>query len=75
MPDLRIAIELENVARELTAGTDTDVHSGINASDDAFYAETPEWIAELNRLGVLNASRWRAPRCTSSPASAASARA
>jgi len=24
------------------------------ASDDAFYAETPEWIAQLNRLGILN---------------------
>lgn len=47
------------------------VHSGINATDDAFYAETPEWIAELSRLGVTNvemessamfvvARRWRA---------------
>ena len=54
VPDLEIALELAKVARELTAGTDTAVHSGINASDDAFYAETPEWIAELNRLGVLN---------------------
>ncbi|HEU4849363.1 MAG TPA: nucleoside phosphorylase [Terrimesophilobacter sp.] len=54
VPDLRIALELAEVARELTAGTDAAVHSGINASDDAFYAETPEWIAELNSLGVLN---------------------
>lgn len=54
VPDLRIATTLADTARELTAGTDTEVHTGINASDDAFYAETPEWIAELNRLGVLN---------------------
>lgn len=54
VPDLRLTLELEAVARELTAGTETSVYSGINASDDAFYAETPEWIAELNRLGVLN---------------------
>ena len=54
VPDLEIALELAKVARELTSGTETSVHSGINASDDAFYAETPEWIAELNRLGVLN---------------------
>jgi uridine phosphorylase len=54
VPDLGIAMELARIARELTAGTDTKVHSGINASDDAFYAETPEWIAELNRLGILN---------------------
>jgi len=54
VPDLKIATTLTDVARELTAGTDSTVYSGINASDDAFYAETPEWIAELNRLGVLN---------------------
>lgn len=54
VPDLEITRELAAVARELTAGTDTQVHTGINASDDAFYAETPEWIAELNRMGVLN---------------------
>ena len=23
-------------------------------SDDAFYAETPEWIGQLNRMGILN---------------------
>lgn len=54
VPDLAIATSLAETARELTAGTGTKVHTGINASDDAFYAETPEWIAELNRLGVLN---------------------
>ncbi|MBB5633357.1 uridine phosphorylase [Cryobacterium mesophilum] len=54
VPDLRITLELAEAARELTAGTTASVHSGINASDDAFYAETPEWIAELNQLGVLN---------------------
>jgi uridine phosphorylase len=54
VPDLAIALELAAVARELTQGTNAAVYSGINASDDAFYAETPEWIAELNRLGILN---------------------
>jgi uridine phosphorylase len=54
VPDLEITRSLAVVARELVDGTDTRVHSGINASDDAFYAETPEWIAELNRMGVLN---------------------
>ena len=29
-------------------------HAGLNATDDAFYAETPEWIAKLSRLGMLN---------------------
>jgi uridine phosphorylase len=54
VPDLQIALTLAEVARELTSGSSAAVHSGINASDDAFYAETPEWIGELNRLGVLN---------------------
>ena len=54
VPDLRIALELRRIAEELTAGSDTTVHSGINASDDAFYAETPEWIDTLNKLGILN---------------------
>ena len=30
------------------------MYSGINATDDAFYAEGPEWIAELSRMGILN---------------------
>ncbi|MCS0498434.1 nucleoside phosphorylase [Protaetiibacter mangrovi] len=54
VPDLEITRSLASVAQELVDGTETRVHSGINASDDAFYAETPEWIAELNRIGVLN---------------------
>lgn len=54
VPDLEITLGLAAAARELVVGTDAVVHTGINASDDAFYAETPEWIAELNRLGVLN---------------------
>jgi uridine phosphorylase len=54
VPDLAIATELATVARELTAGTGTAVYSGLNVSDDAFYAETPAWIAELEGLGILN---------------------
>jgi len=54
VPDLRITIELERIARELSEGTTASVYSGINASDDAFYAETPAWISELNELGILN---------------------
>jgi uridine phosphorylase len=54
VPDLAIATELAAVARELAAGTESAVHSGLNVSDDAFYAEGPEWIAQLNGLGILN---------------------
>ncbi|CAN5251718.1 nucleoside phosphorylase [soil metagenome] len=54
VPDLAIAVELKRLAELAVVGTGTAAHSGINASDDAFYAETPEWIAELNALGILN---------------------
>jgi uridine phosphorylase len=62
VPDLEIALALRrqaelhlaNTAAEHPERADWAVHSGINASDDAFYAETPEWIAQLNALGVLN---------------------
>ena len=30
------------------------VHTGINATDDAFYAETPEWIAKMQSMGLTN---------------------
>ena len=54
VPDLAITTELANVARELVTGTGTTAYSGLNVSDDAFYAEGPEWIDQLNRLGILN---------------------
>jgi len=50
VPDPSITLALERTARSLGY----TVHAGINATDDAFYAETPSWIAELSRLGVLN---------------------
>ncbi|GGF35457.1 nucleoside phosphorylase [Subtercola lobariae] len=55
VPDLELTLALRAAALALPgAGTDYHVLSGINASDDAFYAETPAWIAELNSLGILN---------------------
>ena len=30
------------------------MHTGLNASDDAFYAEGPEWIERLRAMGILN---------------------
>ena len=54
VPDLAIATTLAAVAHELSEGTGRAVYSGINATDDAFYAEGPEWIAELSRMGILN---------------------
>jgi DeoD family purine-nucleoside phosphorylase len=54
VPDLRVAVELEEVARELATLRGFGVHAGINATDDAFYAETPEWIEQLSKLGLTN---------------------
>src|SRR5579871_1150491 len=54
VPDLEMTVELDRVARALPGTGAFAVHSGISATDDAFYAETPEWIAQLSRLGVLN---------------------
>jgi uridine phosphorylase len=54
VPDLRLTIALEDVARELAPEAGFAVHSGINATDDAFYAETPAFIDELSRLGLTN---------------------
>lgn len=55
VPDLRITIELDRVAREIAARENKfNVHTGISVSDDAFYAETPAWVSQLNALGILN---------------------
>ena len=55
VPDLRITIELDRSARQIAAREgNLAVYSGISVSDDAFYAEGPAWISELNSLGILN---------------------
>jgi uridine phosphorylase len=54
VPDLELTVELTRTARRMGAAEGFAVHTGINATDDAFYAETPEWIAELSRLGIAN---------------------
>jgi uridine phosphorylase len=54
VPDLAITEALTRHARRLAEGADFAVHAGLNATDDAFYAEGPEWISQLNSLGILN---------------------
>ncbi len=54
VPDLAITTELTRAAYETASGTSSSVYAGLNASDDAFYAETPEWIGRLNEMGILN---------------------
>ncbi|MCY4425326.1 MAG: nucleoside phosphorylase [Acidimicrobiaceae bacterium] len=45
---------LIDAARDLAAERGFGVHVGINASSDAFYAETPEFVEELRKHRVSN---------------------
>ena len=56
VPDLRDHAGAREIrARQIAAREGTfAVHTGISVSDDAFYAETPAWISQLNSLGILN---------------------
>jgi uridine phosphorylase len=55
VPDISIAAELRRVAEAMAAERGGfRVYSGINATDDAFYAEGPEWISQLSGMGILN---------------------
>lgn len=54
VPDFAITAALARHSERLAAASGTRSHTGISISDDAFYAETPEWIGELNRMGLLN---------------------
>lgn len=54
VPDFDFTRELIDTARKMQPGLGCGVYYGINASDDAFYGETPEWIDKLQKLGCLN---------------------
>ncbi|XMB67262.1 nucleoside phosphorylase [Mycoplasmatota bacterium zrk1] len=54
IPDFQFTNLIQSVAKELTNGTDVNVFTGISATDDAFYGETPEWIQKLIDLKVTN---------------------
>lgn len=54
VPDFDFTNLLIQTAREQTKGTNTKVFAGINATDDAFYGETEEYIEKLIKLGLLN---------------------
>ena len=54
VPDFAFTNLMEQVAREKTEGSATGVFTGISATDDAFYGETPEWISKLIGLKVQN---------------------
>ncbi|MEA4912002.1 MAG: nucleoside phosphorylase [Oscillospiraceae bacterium] len=52
--DLDLTYLLVRTAKEMAQGTPSAVHFGVTATDDAFYAETPEWIEKLVKLGCTN---------------------
>ena len=54
VPDLSLTLALAGHAERLAASSGTASYRGISVSDDAFYAETPEWIGQLHRMGILN---------------------
>lgn len=54
VPDFDLTRTLIDTARDMRQRLGFGFAYGINASDDAFYGETPEWIAKLHDLGVLN---------------------
>jgi uridine phosphorylase len=54
VPDLEITATLRAEAMAAAASGDFAAHSGINVTDDAFYAESPEWTQSMTALGMLN---------------------
>lgn len=54
VPDLALTSALVAAARRGGREGGYGVHVGLSATDDAFWAETPEWIATLSGLGILN---------------------
>lgn len=54
VPDHFLTHELYEAARALKPSRRYELYLGPNASDDAFYGETPEWIEKLSRLKLLN---------------------
>ncbi|CAB4765248.1 MAG: nucleoside phosphorylase [Actinobacteria bacterium] len=54
VPDFELTLALINAGKDLAVEKGFTVHSGINATDDAFYAETPEWIAQMEKMGLTN---------------------
>lgn len=54
IPDFDLTRILIDTAREMEGQLGFKSYYGINATDDAFYGESPEWIEKLSSLGCLN---------------------
>lgn len=54
VPDFDLTRTLIDTAKDMKDEVSGKIYYGINASDDAFYGETEEWIEKLSKLGCLN---------------------
>lgn len=54
VPDLELTTRLREEAQAAAEGQPFEAHSGLNVTDDAFYAESPEWTHQMTGLGLLN---------------------
>lgn len=54
VPDFDFTRMLIDTAKDMKDEITGKIYYGINASDDAFYGETEEWIEKLSQLGCLN---------------------
>lgn len=54
VPDLELTHRLREEALKEAAGQAWTAHSGLNVTDDAFYAEPPEWTQRMSEMGMLN---------------------
>jgi uridine phosphorylase len=54
VPDLELTHRLREEAMREAEGQAFAAHSGLNVTDDAFYAESPEWTRRMTELGMMN---------------------
>jgi uridine phosphorylase len=54
IPDFDLTRTIIDTARDMRKELGYNLFYGINATDDAFYGETPEWIEKLHKLGCVN---------------------
>lgn len=54
VPNYEFTWHLIQTANEMCKAGGEKVYVGINASDDAFYGETPEFIEKLRKLNIMN---------------------
>ncbi|GAA1948410.1 nucleoside phosphorylase [Microbacterium aquimaris] len=54
VPDAELTLALTRNAKRIAAAAGSHAYTGISTSSDAFYAETPELIRQLNGMGILN---------------------